>query len=77
MKTTEERGLDENSEQCRSLLIRIRNLRLTINMGNLVNSLVTISIEETTLQWIYLFTYLLNLLCKNISYRKFVGAGIA
>jgi len=42
-----------------------------------VNSLVTTGVAKTTLQWTYIFTYLLNSLCTNSSYVKFVEAGKA
>lgn len=79
MHTTEECGLDvslaQNRDQGPCLLMRIRNFRLSFKAGQLVNSLVTIGMTKTTLQWTCSFIYLFNLLRKNISYTKFVEAG--
>jgi hypothetical protein len=55
--------------------MRIRNFRLSFNVGQLVNSLVTIGMTKTTLQWTCSFAYLLNLLRKNNLYTKFVEVG--
>jgi hypothetical protein len=80
MNATEECRLDVAGIEQWSvsfLLDENKELRLSFNVGHQMNSLATIGMAKTTLQWAYLFPYLFNLLCKNSSCTKFVEAGKA